>query len=122
MADFSKWVTAAEAALWKPGTFWTAYAGNRDEAVESVIDGDIRHESADCRRDEDTWALAEEVVQQFLLRPSLAFAYRVCRHGHRTAYAALPAVAASRLSPHHGDRAMPGAITPWLPSRSPWSA
>ncbi|MGD0109552.1 MAG: hypothetical protein ABSC06_36825 [Rhodopila sp.] len=40
MADFALWVTACEAALWPPGTFWLAYCGNRDEAVEGVIDAD----------------------------------------------------------------------------------
>jgi hypothetical protein len=40
MADFAHWVTAAEPALWRPGTFMTAYEGNRAEAVESVIDSD----------------------------------------------------------------------------------
>ena len=40
MADFALWVTACEAALWPAGTFWSAYGGNRDEAVEGVIDAD----------------------------------------------------------------------------------
>jgi hypothetical protein len=40
MADFALWVTACEAALWPAGTFWSAYCGNRDEAVEGVIDAD----------------------------------------------------------------------------------
>ena len=40
MADFALWATACETALWPAGTFWSAYCGNRDEAVESVIDGD----------------------------------------------------------------------------------
>jgi hypothetical protein len=41
MADFALWVTACETAFWQPGTFWSAYSGNRDEAVESVIEGDL---------------------------------------------------------------------------------
>jgi hypothetical protein len=40
MADFALWATACETALWAPGTFWSAYCGNRDEAVEGVIDAD----------------------------------------------------------------------------------
>jgi hypothetical protein len=40
MADFALWATACETALWPPGTFWSAYCGNRDEAVEGVIDAD----------------------------------------------------------------------------------
>jgi hypothetical protein len=40
MADFALWVTACEMALWPAGTFWSAYCGNRDEAVEGVIDAD----------------------------------------------------------------------------------
>ena len=38
MADFALWATACEGAPWPAGTFWSAYCGNRDEAVESVID------------------------------------------------------------------------------------
>jgi hypothetical protein len=40
MADFALWATACETALWPQGTFWSAYSGNRDEAVEGVIDAD----------------------------------------------------------------------------------
>ena len=40
MADFALWATACETALWQAGTFWSAYCGNRDEAVEGVIDAD----------------------------------------------------------------------------------
>jgi hypothetical protein len=40
MADFALWATACETALWPSGTFWTAYWGNRDEAVDGVIDAD----------------------------------------------------------------------------------
>ncbi len=40
MADFAMWATACETAIWTAGTFWTAYCGNRDEAVEGVIDAD----------------------------------------------------------------------------------
>ena len=40
MADFALWATACETALWPVGTFWSAYCGNRDEAVENVIEAD----------------------------------------------------------------------------------
>jgi hypothetical protein len=40
MADFALWATACETALWPAGTFSSAYCGNRDEAVEEVIDAD----------------------------------------------------------------------------------
>ncbi len=40
MADFALWATACETALWPAGTFWLAYCGNRDEAVEGVIEAD----------------------------------------------------------------------------------
>ncbi|HEY8127646.1 MAG TPA: hypothetical protein VIF39_02885 [Hyphomicrobium sp.] len=40
MADFALWATACETALWPSGTFWTAYCGNLDEAVEIVIEAD----------------------------------------------------------------------------------
>jgi hypothetical protein len=41
MADFALWGTACETALWRTGTFWSAYCGNRDEAVNSVIEADL---------------------------------------------------------------------------------
>jgi hypothetical protein len=40
MADFALWATACESDLWPEGTFWNAYAGNRDQAVDSVIEAD----------------------------------------------------------------------------------
>ena len=40
MADFALWATACETALWPAGTFRAAYTGNRDEAVDSVIEAD----------------------------------------------------------------------------------
>jgi hypothetical protein len=40
MADFALWATACESALWPAGSFWSAYCGNRDQAVENVIDAD----------------------------------------------------------------------------------
>ena len=40
MADFALWATACETALWDSGTFWSAYCGNRADAVEGVIDAD----------------------------------------------------------------------------------
>ena len=40
MADFALWASACEPAIWPPGTFWSAYCGNRDEAIENVIEAD----------------------------------------------------------------------------------
>ena len=40
MADFARWSTACETAIWPAGTFWTAYSSNRDEAVAGVIEAD----------------------------------------------------------------------------------
>ena len=40
MADFALWASACEIALWPTGTFCSAYCGNRDEAVENVIEAD----------------------------------------------------------------------------------
>lgn len=40
MADFALWASACETAIWPAGTFWAAYCGNRDEAVEGVIEAD----------------------------------------------------------------------------------
>ena len=40
MADFALWATACESGLWEEGSFLKAYAGNRDDAVENVIDAD----------------------------------------------------------------------------------
>ena len=40
MADFALRATACETALWPAGTFWSAYCGNRDEAIQGVIDAD----------------------------------------------------------------------------------
>jgi hypothetical protein len=40
MADFALWATACETALWPAGTFWAAYCGNRDAAIEGVIEAD----------------------------------------------------------------------------------
>ena len=40
MADFAMWGTACETALWDAGIFMAAYRGNRDQAVEDVIEAD----------------------------------------------------------------------------------
>jgi hypothetical protein len=40
MADFARWISACETALWPAGTFEHAYAGNRKAAIENVIEGD----------------------------------------------------------------------------------
>jgi len=39
MADFALWVTAAESALWKPGTFIQTYNNARKEVVAAGLDG-----------------------------------------------------------------------------------
>lgn len=42
MADFAKWVTAAEPALgWEPGTFMKAYSRNRSEVISMTLDADL---------------------------------------------------------------------------------
>jgi hypothetical protein len=42
MADFAIWVVACEPALpWPPGSFMTAYIGNRAEAVELSLEADV---------------------------------------------------------------------------------
>lgn len=41
MADFAKWITAAEPGLgWEPGAFLAAYAGNRRDVVEAAFEAD----------------------------------------------------------------------------------
>jgi hypothetical protein len=40
MADFALWASACETTFWPAGTFWAAYCGNRDEAIEGVIEAD----------------------------------------------------------------------------------
>ena len=41
MADFAKWITAAETGLgWEPGAFLAAYAGNRRDVVEAAFEAD----------------------------------------------------------------------------------
>jgi hypothetical protein len=41
MADFFKWVTACEGALWAPGTFAVAYKANLEDAVSDQIEFDL---------------------------------------------------------------------------------
>lgn len=42
MADFAAWATAAEEALgWEPGEFVEAYAGNRKQASEALLENDL---------------------------------------------------------------------------------
>ena len=42
MADFAKWITACEEALpWPTGGFMEAYMENREEAIETALEGDI---------------------------------------------------------------------------------
>ena len=40
MADFAKWATACETALWSRGTFLMTYNTNRRRAVEDVVEAD----------------------------------------------------------------------------------
>jgi putative DNA primase/helicase len=41
MADFARWVTAAEPACpWPAGEFMRVYDGNRKQAIEVTLDGD----------------------------------------------------------------------------------
>jgi hypothetical protein len=40
MADFAIWATACEAALWRPGTFISAYRGNLADVVDNVLEAD----------------------------------------------------------------------------------
>ena len=40
MADFALWMAACETAFCPAGTFMSAYCGNREEAVEDVLDAD----------------------------------------------------------------------------------
>ena len=42
MADFEKWMTAAEAGLgWEPGTFSRAYSSNRKDSADAAFEGDL---------------------------------------------------------------------------------
>jgi hypothetical protein len=40
MADFAKWATACETAIWPAGTFMRAYNNNRADVVDTVIEAD----------------------------------------------------------------------------------
>lgn len=41
MADFARWVTAAEPALpWEPGTFMAAFEGMREDAIRTAVESD----------------------------------------------------------------------------------
>jgi hypothetical protein len=56
MADFAHWISACEPALWPPGTFTRAYAGNRRAVIESVIDGDpVASRVRDMMARRSTW-------------------------------------------------------------------
>jgi hypothetical protein len=41
MADFAKWATACEGAFATPGSFKAAYASNRREAIDTLLDDDL---------------------------------------------------------------------------------
>ena len=40
MADFARWATACEAAMWVPGTFRMAYDANRRRAIQEAVEAD----------------------------------------------------------------------------------
>jgi hypothetical protein len=40
MADFALFAAACETAFWAPGTFWSAYSGNLEDAVDVVLEAD----------------------------------------------------------------------------------
>jgi hypothetical protein len=40
MADFARWGTACESALWPSGTFARAYAANRRATIDAIIEAD----------------------------------------------------------------------------------
>lgn len=49
MADFAKWVTAAEPALgWTHGAFMESYAANRQSVEDAVIEGNPVAEAILC--------------------------------------------------------------------------
>lgn len=57
MADFALWGAACESVLGPPGTFEAAYRGNRDDAVDSVLDADpIAAAVRSLMVTRDTWA------------------------------------------------------------------
>lgn len=67
MADFAKWATACETAFWDAGTFEAAYAGNRDDAVDSVLEGDpVASAIRSMMNERDDWeGTATELLAPF---------------------------------------------------------
>ena len=66
MADFDLWARACEPALWPSGSFQRAYATNRKEAVEDMVDADavsaaIMKMTAEAARWNGT---AEDILQR----------------------------------------------------------
>ena len=57
MADFAKWVTAAEPALpWEPGKFMEAYTGCRADAINLALDSDaVACALRELMDNRDTW-------------------------------------------------------------------
>jgi hypothetical protein len=77
MADFSKWVMAAEPGLgWEPGSFMNAYNDNRSTAVGIGLESDVLAQAIiDFQKDYPTWdgtttdlinALEENVSEKIL--------------------------------------------------------
>jgi hypothetical protein len=57
MADFVHWITACEGALWEPGTFAEAYAGNRRVATLDVVEADpVANSVRLLMKKQDTWS------------------------------------------------------------------
>jgi len=68
MADFARWVTAAEPALgWEDGSFLCAYYRNRGTAHELAIEADLVAETViEFMRDRDEWEGAPSTLLQHL--------------------------------------------------------
>lgn len=75
MADFARWVVAAEPALpWQPGDFLRAYRQNRVGAVQALLDGDA---VADAVRDMGTWCgTATDLLNELQSRGARVFTPR----------------------------------------------
>ena len=56
MADFAKWAVACESAIFEEGAFMRAYMGNRDDAIESVIDASpVASAIRELMQDREPW-------------------------------------------------------------------
>jgi hypothetical protein len=74
MADFARWVVAAEPACpWSRGQFLKAYARNRQDAVEAILDGDIVADVVQALCAESRWqGTATELLEAVNARASEA--------------------------------------------------